>query len=63
MGSVEPKFMYNLLGLLVFVLWIVAIVDCAKSSNPNKVIWIIVIVLLPLLGSLLYFLFGRSRVL
>lgn len=53
--------MYNLLGLLVFVLWIVAIVDCAKSSNPNKVVWIIVIILIPLLGSLLYFLFGRSR--
>jgi len=52
---------YNLLGLLVLILWIFAIVDCAKSSNPNKVVWIIVILLLPLLGSLLYFVFGRSR--
>jgi hypothetical protein len=53
--------MYNLIGILIFILWIVAIVDCAKSSNPNKVVWIIVILLIPLLGSLLYFLFGRSR--
>ncbi len=52
---------YNLLGLLVLILWIFAIVDCAKSSNPNKVVWIIVILLVPLLGSLLYFMFGRSR--
>lgn len=52
---------YNLLGLLVLILWIFAIVDCARGSNPNKIVWIIVILLLPLLGSLLYFIFGRSR--
>ena len=52
--------MNNLLYLLVLALWIVAIVDCAKSSNPNKVVWIIIIILLPLLGSILYFLFGRK---
>ena len=50
-----------LLYILCFVLWILAIIDCAKSNNPNKVIWIIVIILLPFLGSILYFLFGRSR--
>jgi hypothetical protein len=47
------------LSILWFVLWIVAIVDCARSSNPNKVVWIIVIILLPFLGSILYFLFAR----
>ncbi len=52
--------MNNLLYLLVLALWIFAIVDCAKSSNPNKVAWIIVIVLVPLLGSILYFIFGRK---
>ena len=50
-----------LLYILSIVLWIVAIVDCVKSNNPNKVVWIIVIILLPFLGSILYFLFGRSR--
>ena len=50
-----------LLYLVCFVLWIVAIVDCAKSNNPNKVVWIVVIILLPFLGSILYFLFGRSN--
>jgi uncharacterized RDD family membrane protein YckC len=50
-----------LLSIVWFVLWIVAIIDCAKSNNPNKVVWIIVIILLPFLGSILYFLFGRGR--
>ena len=49
-----------LLSILWFVLWIVAIVDCAKGNSPNKVLWIIVIILLPFLGSILYFLFGRT---
>ena len=48
-----------LLPILWFVLWIMAIVDCAKGNSPNKVLWIIVILLLPFLGSTLYFIFGR----
>lgn len=49
-----------LLSLVWFVLWIVALVDCVKGSNPNKVVWAVVIILLPFLGSILYFLFGRT---
>jgi hypothetical protein len=50
-----------LLSILWFILWIVALVDCIKSSNPNKVVWIIVIILIPFLGSILYFLIGKSN--
>ena len=50
-----------ILSIVWFVLWIVALVDCIKSNNPNKVVWIIVIILLPFLGSILYFLLGKSR--
>jgi hypothetical protein len=49
------------LSVLWFVLWIMAIIDCAKGNNPNKVVWIIVIILVPFLGSILSFIFGRSR--
>jgi len=49
-----------LLSILWFVLWIAAIVDCVKSNNPNKVVWIVVIILLPFIGSILYFLIGRK---
>ena len=51
-----------LVYLVCFVLWILAIVDCVRSSNPNKVVWIIVILLVPFLGSILYFLVGKRSV-
>ena len=49
-----------LLGVLMFVFWIVALIDCIKGNSPNKVVWIIVIILLPFLGTILYFLLGRG---
>lgn len=49
-----------LIYVLCVVLWIAALVDCLKSSNPNKIVWVLVIILLPFLGSILYFLIGRS---
>ena len=51
-----------LIGLLCFVFWIVALVDCIKSSNPNKIMWVLVIILLPFLGTILYFLLGRGKI-
>jgi len=50
-----------LLSVLWFILWIVALVDCIKSNGPNKIVWIIVIILIPFLGSILYFLIGKSN--
>ena len=49
-----------LVGLLCFIFWIVALVDCLKGNSPSKVAWIIAIILLPFLGTILYFVFGRS---
>ena len=49
-----------IVSVLCLVLWIFALVDCIKGNSPNKVVWIIVIILLPFLGSLLYFAFGKS---
>jgi uncharacterized membrane protein len=48
------------ISVLWFILWIVALVDCLKSNNPNKLVWVLVIILLPFLGSILYFLLGKS---
>lgn len=50
-----------LIYVLCLVLWIVALVDCLRSNNPNKLVWVIVIILIPFLGSILYFLIGRSK--
>jgi len=50
-----------LLSILWFVLWIAAMVDCLRSNVPNKIVWILVIILLPFIGSILYFLIGKSN--
>ena len=54
---------YGLTGLLILVLDIYAILRVLRSSaDPGmKLIWVIVILLLPLLGPLLYFLLGSKR--
>lgn len=55
--------MKGLLSLVVLVLDIVAIVDVIKSPKDTgmKVLWIIVILLLPILGLILYFFIGRKK--
>ena len=54
-----------LIGLPISVIWltmsIVAVSDCMKSKNENKARWIVVIVMLPFLGSILYFQFARGK--
>lgn len=60
-GDDEGMSLNYLVYVLCVILWIAAIIDCAKSNNPNKIVWIIVILLVPFLGSILYYLFGRSR--
>lgn len=54
--------MPGLLGLVVLVLDIIAIVDALKSSmdTGNKALWIILILLLPVVGMVLYFLLGKK---
>jgi hypothetical protein len=55
--------MFRLLGLLVFVLDVIAIVSVLKSGadSGTKLLWIVLIVLLPFLGMILYFLMGPGR--
>ena len=50
----------GLAGLIILVLDIWAILKVAQSgaSTGSKVIWIVVILLLPFLGVLAWFLFG-----
>lgn len=50
----------GLFGLIILVLAIYAIVKTLQSgaSTGTKVLWVIVILLLPVLGLILWFLFG-----
>lgn len=55
--------MHSLIYLIVLVLDIVAIIDCIQRpmDTGKKVLWILLIVLLPLVGMILYFLLGRGK--
>ena len=53
---------YSILGLAVLILDIIAIVDVVKSSKDagGKVLWVLLILILPVLGMILYFAVGRQ---
>jgi hypothetical protein len=55
--------MTTILGLVVLVLDIIAIIDVLKSSmaTGKKVLWIILILVLPVVGMVLYFLIGKKQ--
>jgi hypothetical protein len=57
---------FLVVGLISFVLWIWSIVDAVRFSDEqwrrasqNKFLWIVLVVILGLLGSLLYVLVPR----
>ncbi|MEX2457784.1 MAG: PLD nuclease N-terminal domain-containing protein [Actinomycetota bacterium] len=56
------RYLIPLLGVALFIF---ALVDCIKVpddsmyQNGNKLIWVIVIVFVPLLGSIAYLLIGK----
>ena len=54
--------MTGLLSLAILVLDVVAILDVLKSGAPTdrKALWIILILVLPLIGMVLYFLLGKK---
>jgi hypothetical protein len=55
--------MGGIVGLVVAVLDIIAIVDLLKSSidTGKKALWIILILFLPVIGMVLYFLIGKKQ--
>ena len=55
--------MRSLFGLVILVLDIVAIVDIVKSPKDTgkKILWILLVVFLPLIGMVIYFLAGRKK--
>ena len=52
-----------LASLFTIVLALLALVDILKNefTGYNKLIWVIVVILLPLLGSILYFVIGTNQ--
>lgn len=52
----------GIIGLIILILDIIAIVSVlmGRGSVVRKLLWILIILLLPLIGMILYFLIGRS---
>jgi len=55
--------MTGILALVVLVLDIIAVLDVLKSSmdSGKKALWIILILVLPVIGMVLYFLIGQKK--
>jgi len=54
---------FGLFGLLVLLLWAAALIDLLFANRAvaggKKILWLVLIVVLPLLGSLVYLVVGR----
>ncbi len=50
-------------SILAFILVVLAVVDLVKKPYPmeKKLIWGVVILIIPFLGAILYFLLGRNK--
>ena len=55
--------MNAIIGLVILVLDIIAILNILKSSvtTGKKVLWIILVLILPVIGLILYFLLGKDK--
>ena len=55
--------MYSLVGLVILVLDVIALVSLLQSGadTATKILWALLIIFLPFLGMILYFLMGPGR--
>ena len=61
-----PFLVFALVGLLMSVIWIVALVDALRISDrewdragQSKLLWVLLIALLGVIGAILYFAMAR----
>ena len=62
-GQVKGGRMQGLIGLVVLIADIVAILDAVKSNmdTGKKALWILLILVLPLIGVVLYFVLNKKK--
>lgn len=53
--------MWKLLGLLVYAFTIYDVVRSRFANQNDKLIWILIVLLVPFLGTILWFAVGRNR--
>jgi len=54
--------MIRLLGLLIFVIDVIVVIDILRSNmdTEKKILWVIVVFFLPILGPILYYVIGKK---
>lgn len=60
-GAILLVFIF--VGLFVFLLPVMALISILKNrfNDNDKLIWVLIVLLLPILGSILYFIIGRHQ--
>tara|TARA_Y100000588_G_C14122334_1_gene867859 strand:- start:567 stop:791 length:225 start_codon:yes stop_codon:yes gene_type:complete len=61
---IEALFTFLLVAGIPLLVTIVALIDILKSEfhpERNKIIWVIVVLVAPLIGSILYLFIGRDQ--
>ena len=55
--------MQGIIGMVVLILDIIAIIDLYKTKKEAKqrLLWFIIILIVPFIGMLLYFLVGKKK--
>jgi len=56
-------FFFILFGLAVLTLWLFILMDCINGefNGNDKIVWVLMITLLPVVGSLCYLIFGKDQ--
>jgi phospholipase D-like protein len=56
--------LWTLLGVVAVIAWVIAVVDMVRRrdgfARNQLVAWVLLVVLLPILGTVLYFAIGRK---
>ena len=62
MGVLVSSFLMIFI-VFTFILYIYILIDILKHefTGYNKIIWILVMIFFPILGAILYLVFGRSQ--
>ncbi len=55
--------LYTILSIVHLILFLIAAFEVLTSSKPllHKVLWLLLIFLLPIVGLIIYYLIGRGR--
>ena len=67
MQLIEPVYgliIWSIFTVCLLILWVLAIVSILKSDfkdSRTKLTWMLLVIFLPVIGSVLYFLMGRNQ--